>query len=160
MINIRIVYVGKLKERFYIDAANEYSKRLGGYCKMDIVNISEHRLPEKPSALQIAKAQEKERDAIREKLLSRATAVALCVEGLEMNSRELSEFLSRCAANRVQRLCFIIGGSYGLHEDIKSASVLRLSLSKMTLPHNLAQVVLLEQLYRAFTIAEGGKYHK
>ena len=161
MLNIKIICVGKLKERFYTDAANEYIKRLGGYCKPEIVEIPEHRLPSgKPTIAQIETALEKEAVVIAEKLPPGAYTVALCIEGGEMDSAGLSELLSERATNGVSRLCFIIGGSHGLHESIKEKADIKLSMSKMTFPHNLARVMLLEQLYRAFKIIEGGKYHK
>ena len=161
MLNIRIICVGKLKERFYTDAANEFIKRLAGYCKPEITEVSEYRLqPDRPNTTQIEQALEKERAAITLKLPPGALTIALCVEGREMDSPGLSEFLSECAVGGTSHLCFIIGGSFGLHEDIKNNAGVKLSMSKMTFPHNLARVILLEQLYRAFKIIEGGKYHK
>ena len=183
MLNIRIICVGKLKEKFYTDASKEYEKRLSGYCKLEVLEIPECRLPAgyairvtvdrrgsgagvpdtrdaKDKDALIALALEKEGAAIIEKLAAGAMTVALCIEGLEMDSKGLSEFLSECAIHARSRLCFIIGGSYGLHDSVKDNADVRLSLSKMTFPHNLARIVLLEQLYRAFKISEGGKYHK
>jgi len=160
MLNIKIICVGKLKEQFYIDAANEYLKRLGGYCKAEVIVIPEHRLPDDPSDRQIEYALEKERSAINSKLPAGAMTIALCLEGRQMDSRELSDLLADSARRGTSRLAFIIGGSFGLHESIKKEAGLKLSMSKMTFPHNLTQIILLEQLYRAFKIAEGGKYHK
>ena len=142
MLNIKIICVGRLKEKFYTDAANEYLKRLAGYCKLEVVELPEHR-PE-----------------IEAKLPAGALIVALCVEGREFGSFELSKLLTDCAGSGSPRLCFIIGGSDGLDEGIKNRADIKLSMSKMTFPHNLARVMLLEQLYRSFKIAEGGKYHK
>ena len=160
MLSIRIICVGKLKERFYTDAAHEYLKRLAGYCIPEIVEIPEYRLRDGPSAAQIAIALKNESSAIGGKFQAGAMTVALCVEGRETDSSGLSELLTECAGRGSPKLCFIIGGSYGLHDDIKNRADMKLSLSKMTFPHNLARVILLEQLYRAFKIAEGGKYHK
>ena len=160
MLSLKIICVGKLKERFYIDAANEYIKRLSGYCKLEVAEISEQRLPSIPSDAQVAISLGKEHAAIRSSIPTGAYTVALCVEGRELDSEGLSKLISNYATNGASRLCFIVGGSYGLHEEIKAAADDRLSLSKMTFPHNLARVMLLEQLYRAFKIAEGGKYHK
>jgi len=148
MLKIKVICVGRLKEQFYTDAANEYIKRLGGYCKPEILEIPEFR------------ALEKEREAIRKNIPAGAMTIAMCIEGREIDSKGLSELLMECAGRGTSQLCFIIGGSSGLHDDIKSGADLRLSMSKMTFPHNLARVILLEQLYRAFTIIEGGKYHK
>ena len=160
MLSIRIICVGKLKERFYSDAVNEYAKRLAGFCKLEIVEIPENRLPAEPSDLQITNSLDKERSAIRASLPAGAFTVALCIEGQETDSHGLSALLSDCAGRGASRLCFIIGGSYGLHTSLKTTADINLSLSKMTFPHNLARIILLEQLYRAFMIIEGGKYHK
>ena len=179
MLNIKIICVGKLKERFYTDASKEYEKRLSGYCKLEVLEISEHRLPTgseqpairnsqltvsvvnaKSNSAQIEIALDKERSAINRHIPPGATTVALCIESREMDSKGLSEYLTECAVRGASRLCFIVGGSLGLHDDIKKGADLQLSMSKMTFPHNLARIMLLEQLYRAFNIAEGGKYHK
>jgi len=146
MLSIRIICVGKYKEQFYADAAGEYIKRLHGYCKLEVVELPESHSPP--------------RDAILKKIPAGAKIIALCVEGREYDSQGLSDLLMDFAGSGASRLCFIVGGSLGLHEDLKSAADIKLSMSKMTFPHNLARVMLLEQLYRAFTIAEGGKYHK
>jgi len=153
MLRIRVICVGRLKEQFYIDAANEYVKRLAGYCKPEIVEVPECRLPERD-------ALEEEGASILAKVPAGAKTIALCIEGAELDSPGLSELIAGCAGKGESRLCFIIGGSRGLHGSIKSGADIRLSMSKMTFPHNLARVMLLEQLYRAFKIAEGGKYHK
>ena len=160
MLKIKLICVGKLKEHFYSDAAKEYIKRLTAYCKIEIVEVSEQRLPPEPSEASIMAALLKESSAISSALPADSMTVALCVEGNEMSSIELSEFLKGCANSGSSRICFVIGGSYGLHGSIKASADLGLSLSKMTFPHNLARIVLLEQLYRAFNMAEGGKYHK
>ncbi|MCL2045835.1 MAG: 23S rRNA (pseudouridine(1915)-N(3))-methyltransferase RlmH [Oscillospiraceae bacterium] len=160
MLNIKLICVGKLKELFYEDACGEYIKRLTRYCKLELVEISEYRLPNNPSDAQILNALGRESSEILNLLPDGAFAISLCVEGREMDSLQLSSFLSDCANNALSRLCFIIGGSNGLHNDVKKASSLSLSMSKMTFPHTLARVMLLEQLYRAFSILEGGKYHK
>ena len=165
-MHIKIICVGKLKERFYTDAVNEYMKRLAGFCKTEIVEIPEHRLPPgDASGAYIDLSLEKERVAIQrvcsaEHPPAGTLTVALCVEGREMDSIGLSELISICAVSGTSCLCFIIGGSFGLHEDVKNKADIKLSMSKMTFPHNLARVILLEQLYRAFNIIEGGKYHK
>jgi 23S rRNA (pseudouridine1915-N3)-methyltransferase len=160
MLNIRILCVGKLNERFYTDAANEFVKRLSGYCKLEIIEIREHRLPADPSDAQILFALDKEHTAIQSHLPSSAFIIALCVEGREIDSNELSEMLLDCANRGASRLCFLIGGSFGLHDKTKAVANVKMSLSKMTFPHALARIMLLEQLYRAFSIAHGGKYHK
>jgi len=160
MLGIKIICVGRLKEKFYIDAQGEFLKRLSGYCKPEIVEIPEYRLPSDPTDAEINLALEKERAAIEGKVPASAAVIALCVEGEQLSSPGLSSMLEECAGRGESRLCFVIGGSFGLHQSVKDRADARLSMSKMTFPHNLARIVLLEQLYRAFKIAEGGKYHK
>ncbi|MCL2124659.1 MAG: 23S rRNA (pseudouridine(1915)-N(3))-methyltransferase RlmH [Oscillospiraceae bacterium] len=159
-MNIKIICVGKLRERYHIDESNEYVKRLSAFCSAEIVEIAEQRLPSDPSENDIALALRKESLAIIDKIPAGATVVALCVEGDGIDSESLSKFLETEALRGISRFCFIIGGSYGLGADIKKLAHFKLSLSKMTFPHALARIILLEQLYRAFKIAEGSKYHK
>jgi len=159
MITVKIICVGKLKEKFYTDAASEYAKRLAGYCKLEIVELPESRISVQDDS-QISIALEKERGAIEARIPTGAAVIALCIEGRELDSLELSRMICDTAVQGTSKLCFILGGSVGIHEKIKSMSDFRLSMSKMTFPHNLARIMLLEQLYRAFKIAEGGKYHK
>jgi len=149
-----IICVGRLKEMFYTDAANEYIKRLSGYCKLEVIEISENQ------SSNISIALDKERLAIEKNIPPGAATIALCIEGKEIGSRELSDFIGDCTRRGTSKLCFIIGGSNGLHENIKKITEFKMSMSKMTFPHNLARVILLEQLYRALNISEGGKYHK
>ena len=160
MQKITVICVGKLKEKFYTGAVEEYAKRLSRYCKLEIVELPEQRLPENPAPAEIERALAREAEAIRAKLPAGAAVVALCIEGSLHSSEELAALLERQAASGEKGLAFIIGGSCGLHSSIKSAAWLRLSMSPMTFPHHLARVMLLEQLYRSFQIREGGKYHK
>ena len=156
MQKVTILCVGKLKEKFYADAVSEYSKRLSRFCKLDIVELNEERLPEDPSPAQIEAALSREADTIRAKLPPAAMAVALCVEGKQRSSEELA----RLMADSVSHLVFLIGGSFGLHPSIKELAAVRLSMSPMTFPHHLARVMLLEHIYRAYQINAGTKYHK
>lgn len=160
MLGIKFICVGKLKEKFYIDASAEYIKRLAGFCKPEVIEIPEEKLPDNPSQSQIELALQKEGAAIEAKLHSAAVVVALCVEGRQIDSHALSKMLTDCMERGDSRLCFIIGGSHGLSGAIKQRADIKLSMSKMTFPHNLARVILLEQVYRGFMIAQGGKYHK
>ena len=159
-IRVQLICVGKMKEKFYIDAAAEYVKRLSAYCKLQVVELPEERLPSNPSQAQIDAALEKEAAAIRAKLAPRASLVALCVEGRMRSSEELSGLLSDWSSRGGGSLSFLIGGSYGLHASLKAEAWARLSMSPMTFPHHLARVMLLEQLYRSFKIDEGSSYHK
>ncbi|MDD5939053.1 MAG: 23S rRNA (pseudouridine(1915)-N(3))-methyltransferase RlmH [Clostridiales bacterium] len=160
MTNIQLICVGKLKEKFYFDAAAEYTKRLGPYCKLQITELPEERLPQDPSQAQIHAALSKEAAAVRAKLPQGASVVALCVEGRMRSSEELAGLIRTWQNSSARQLVFLIGGSYGLDESLKSEAWVRLSMSPMTFPHHLARVMLLEQLYRAFKINEGSHYHK
>ena len=160
MLSVHLLCVGKLKERFYIEAAAEYQKRLAGYCKLTLVELPEERLPQNPTQGQIEKALAKEADAIRGKLPPSASVVALCVEGRLRSSEELASLMSTWEHSSAKHLVFVIGGSYGLHPSIKAQAWAQLSMSPMTFPHHLARVMLLEQVYRGFKINEGSSYHK
>jgi 23S rRNA (pseudouridine1915-N3)-methyltransferase len=160
MLSIHLICVGKLKEKFYQQAAAEYEKRLSAYCKLTISELPEVKLPQNPSLGEIAGALDKEGDAIRGKIPPNSTLVALCVEGEPKTSEELSAFVEKWAQTPDKHLVFVIGGSYGLHPSLKAEARLRLSMSPMTFPHHLARVMVLEQIYRAFKISEGSSYHK
>ena len=160
MTNIHIICVGKLKEPFYAQAVAEYTKRLSPYCRLTITELSEEKLPDRPSQAQIDAALRKEAAAIRSKLPPRAQVVALCVEGQLLSSPELAKRLQTWEIGPTNQLCFLIGGSYGLDEALKQEAQVRLSMSPMTFPHHLFRVMLLEQLYRGFKINEGSSYHK
>ena len=160
MQRITVLCVGKLKEKFYIDAAAEYVKRLQRSCKLDIVELPEYRLPEEPSPAEIQKALQAEGAAIRERLPKGGAVVALCIEGKPCSSEELSRRMQELAVSGKSQLTFLIGGSVGLAEDLKRQADWRLSMSPMTFPHHLARIMLLEQIYRAFKIISGERYHK
>lgn len=160
MQRITLLCVGKLKEKFYAEAAAEYVKRLSRYCKLELVELPEERLPEDPSPAQIDAALLKEAEAIRAKLPPSSTLAALCIEGRERSSEELARLMAVWASRGESRLVFLIGGSHGLHESIKAQAAEKLSMSPMTFPHHLARVMLLEQIYRAYQINAGTKYHK
>ncbi len=159
MLKIKILCVGKLKERYFESACAEYIKRLSAYAEADVEEIKEARLPASPSEEQIKNALIDEGRRILEAMPKGAFSVALCVEGEEPDS---GAFAAKLALWQVSggKLCFAIGGSNGLSDEVKKSAGYRLSLSKMTFPHHLARVILLEQLYRAFQINLGGKYHK
>ena len=159
-MSVYVICVGKLKEKFYLAAAAEYVKRLGSYCRLQMVELPEERLSAAPSDAQIRAALAREAQAIRAKLPPSASLVALCVEGKEHSSEAFAGLLSAWAQSPAKHLVFLIGGSDGLDEGLKREAWLRLSMSPMTFPHHLARVMLLEQLYRAFKINEGSSYHK
>ena len=148
MLRIQLICVGKLKERFYVDACDEYDKRLQRYCALERVELPESGDLERDGA------------AIFARIPAGSFVVALCVEGELFSSEELAELLSEQTLRGKSRVTFVIGGSDGLSDAVKKAADLRLSMSRMTFPHHLARVMVLEQLYRAFNILGGGKYHK
>lgn len=160
MLHIRLVCVGKLKEKFYADASKEYLKRLSGYCRAEIEELTESRLPPSPTDAEFDAALLAEAGAIESRLLKGGLVAALCVEGTETDSEGVAELLGKAMSSGVPRVTLIIGGSYGLHQSVKNRADVRLSMSRMTFPHHLARIMLLEQLYRGFKILEGGKYHK
>ena len=159
MQRITVLCVGKLKEKFFADAAAEYCKRLSRYCKIEVTELPETRLSEDPSPAEIKKALAAEANAIRQKLEGGAV-VAMCIEGKTCSSEALSQKLAAFALEGKSRVTFLIGGSFGLDETLKKQADWRLSMSPMTFPHHLARVMLLEQIYRACQIAEGTRYHK
>lgn len=160
MQKITVLCVGKLKEKFYLDATAEYAKRLSRYCKLDILELPESRLPEEPSPAQIQQALDAEAAAITAKLPKGGALVALCIEGTPCSSEEMSRKMQQLAVSGSTQVTFLIGGSVGLSEELKRRADWRLSMSPMTFPHHLARVMLLEQVYRAFKINEGSLYHK
>ena len=160
MQKVTILCVGKLKEKFYTDAAAEYVKRLSRFCKLEIIELNEDRLPDDPSQAQIDAALAKEADAIRAKLPSSATIIAMCVEGKTMSSEALAQLMANTASQGQSHLVFLIGGSFGMHPSVKALAAHRLSMSPMTFPPHLARVMLLEQIYRGYQINAGSRYHK
>ena len=160
MQKVTLLCVGKLKEKFYADAVAEYAKRLSRFCKLEIVELPEERLPEDPAPTQVEAALAKEADAIRSRLPTSALVIALCVEGKLRSSEDLARLVADSASRGVSHLVFLIGGSFGLHPSIKALAGERLSMSPMTFPHHLARVMVLEQIYRAYQIDAGSRYHK
>ncbi len=160
MVSINLICVGKLKEKYLISACSEYLKRLQPYCKVKVIEVSEHKLPDNPSASQICDAINKEGKKIIIKIPSNSFVVSLCIEGKQLSSEEMSHYIQQIAVNGKSEFTFIIGGSWGLSREVKDFSDIKLSMSKMTFPHQLARVILLEQIYRSFQILMSTKYHK
>lgn len=160
MMNVTILCLGKMKEQYLRDMSAEYVKRLGAFCRPEIVELTPERLPDEPSPAQIAAALEKEGKALLSRLSPSDKVIALCIEGKLMSSEQLSEKLESFALTGGGNVVFIIGSSFGLSDTVKRRADIRLSMSPMTFPHQLARVMLLEQIYRAFSISAGGKYHK
>ena len=157
---ITVLCVGKLKERYWREAVAEYEKRLSAFCRLSIVEVEEERLPDNPSPADIQRTIEAEGARLLQRVPGGAAIFALCIEGKEIDSPALAATLDRLAVDGTSHTVFIIGGSWGLSDAVKRAARMRLSMSPMTFPHQLARVMLLEQLYRAGQISSGGKYHK
>lgn len=160
MLNLTVACVGTLKERYLRDAAAEYAKRLSPYCKLNIVEVNEARVPENPYLAQINSALAEEGSRLLAKIPSGAYVITLCIEGDTLSSEELGQRLNKITVNGASHIVMVIGGSWGLSPEVKKRADFRLSLSRMTFPHQLTRVMLLEQTYRAFQINLGGKYHK
>ncbi len=160
MVHISIVCVGKLKEKFWTDACNEYAKRLKAFCSFSVVETDEEKLPDNPSPAQIRQTLEREGQRILSGIPKNAAVIAMCIEGKQKTSEMLAKELSDMTVNGVHHIAFVIGGSWGLSEKVKQTASVKLSMSAMTFPHQLARVMLCEQIYRAFQISNGGKYHK
>ena len=159
MLKIDLICIGKLKEDYWRAACAEYAKRLSAYCHFTIKELPECRLPDKPSVAQILAALDEEAAKILE-AAGRSAIVALCIEGGMLSSEQFAEKLDRMCVNGTGSISFVIGSSFGLSDLVKQKAALRLSFSPMTFPHQLARVVLCEQVYRAFQINTHGKYHK
>ena len=160
MLGVTIIALGKLKEKYLRDACDEYIKRLGTLCKLKIHELDPVKLGDNASETEIEKALEKEGKEIMSKIPQGAKVIAMCIEGKQMPSEKLSKFFETTAVSGCGEIVFIIGSSFGLDESVKKRADLRLSMSEMTFPHQLARVMLLEQIYRAFMISNSSKYHK
>lgn len=160
MQKITILCVGKLKEDYWRQACAEYAKRMRRFAEFTVIEVEEERLPDAPSPAQIQKTLEKEGERLLAKVPAGAAVISLCIEGKIISSEELAKKMEETAVSGSGSIVFIIGGSWGLSDAVKQASSFRLSMSKMTFPHQMARVMLCEQIYRAFQITSGGKYHK
>ena len=160
MISIKIIATGDLKESYLRDAIKEYQKRLGAWCKIEEIILKEEKLPDNPTKAQIDKALELEEKKILEKISPKAYIIAMCVEGKQLSSEELAEKISNVTLSGKSELVFIIGSSFGLSNGIKNIADYKLSISKLTFPHQLLRVILHETIYRSLSIINGTKYHK
>ena len=160
MFDITLITMGKLKEKFYISASEEYKKRLSGYCRFSLLELPEVRLPEDPSSAEISAGLEKEADLILSKIPKGAWICVFTPEGKELSSERFAEKLKEIKLSGKSSACFIIGSSFGMAPRIKEKADFRLSMGPMTFPHHLARVMVLEQLYRGEAIQAGSKYHK
>lgn len=159
-MNIKIIALGRLKEKYLTEAFKEYEKRLSAFGKLTLDELEPERLSDNPSDNEIEKALEVEADRILSKIPQNSLVVAMCIEGKQKDSVAFAKLLSDGSLNGKSTAVFIIGSSYGLSEKVKRAADIRLSMSEMTFPHQLARIMLMEQVYRAFTIISNRKYHK
>lgn len=160
MLNVTVICVGKIKEKYFTDALAEYTKRLGRFCKLNIIEVKDEATPDNPSKAEKDLVLNREGERIKSKMPKNGHVISLCVEGMQQSSEELATCIEDLTLRGVSHIVFVIGGSMGIADDIKGLSKTRLSFSKMTYPHQLMRVVLLEQVYRAFTINNGITYHK
>ena len=160
MFDITLIVMGKLKEKFYLSAAAEYQKRLKGYCSFKIVELPEHRLPEDPSPAEIQTGLDKEAELIFAKIPKNSWLCIFTPEGKILSSEEFAGKLKEVKNMGKSSACFLIGSSFGISQKIKDKADFKLSMGKMTFPHHLARIMVLEQIYRAEAIQAGSKYHK
>ncbi|MEE0929542.1 MAG: 23S rRNA (pseudouridine(1915)-N(3))-methyltransferase RlmH [Acutalibacteraceae bacterium] len=160
MLNINIICVGKLKEKYWTQAVAEYEKRLRTFCKFKITEVDEEKISDNPNSSQIETTLEKEGKRILKAVGKGAEIIALCIEGKSVSSPQLAQIFNSIAVKGKSEIDFIIGGSWGLSDEVKKIADIKLSMSEMTFPHQLARVMLCEQIYRGFQISSGGKYHK
>lgn len=159
-MQINIIYVGNIKDKYFSDAVKEYEKRLCAYCKVINTEIKETKIPENASAAQINKAIEEEGEKILSVLPQKSYKIALAVEGAMLSSEELAKKIDSSLTGGYSSISFIIGGAFGMSEKVKKSCDMMLSVSRMTFTHRMMRVIILEQIYRAYNILSGGKYHK
>lgn len=159
-MNIKIITVGKLKEKYLKMGIDEYTKRLGAYCKMELIEVPDEKAPEKLSEAEMLQVKEKEGERILAKIPENAYVFALAIEGKQRTSEEFSKEIEQLGIQGKSNLVFVIGGSLGLSQAVMKRSNTPISFGKMTLPHQLMRLVLVEQVYRGFRIMKGEPYHK
>lgn len=160
MFDITLIVMGKLKEKFYLSAAEEYAKRLKGYCNFHLVELPEYRLPEDPSPAEISAGLEKESELIFAKIPKGAWFCIFTPEGKVISSEDFAQKLKDVKLSGKSSACFLIGSSFGISPSVKARADFKLSMGPMTFPHHLARIMVMEQLYRAEAIQAGSKYHK
>lgn len=159
-MKITVITVGKIKEKFFTDAISEYAKRLSRYCKLEIVEVADEKTPDGVSVSLENQIKEKEGERILAKIPDGAYVVALAIEGKQLDSEELAVQMEKWNVNSVSHIVFVIGGSLGLAPKVLQRADFKLSFSRMTFPHQLMRVILLEQIYRSFRIRNHEPYHK
>lgn len=159
-MNIDIAAVGKIKEKYLAEGIKEYSKRLGRYCNLRILEVEDEKTPENLSDKEMEEAKRKEGERLISRIPDQAFTIALSIDGKQLSSEELSEKLSDIMVGGTSHIVFVIGGSLGLSDEVLARSQMKLSFSKMTFPHQMMRMILLEQIYRAFRIIKNEPYHK
>lgn len=159
-MKITIISVGKIKEKLFVDAIKEYSKRLSKYCKLNIVEVKDEKTKENASQTEEDIVKETEGKRILDKISDSSKVIALAIEGKELDSVELAKQIEEFRISGTSDITFVIGGSLGLHKTVLDRADMKLSFSKMTFPHQLMRVILLEQIYRSFRIINNEPYHK
>ena len=159
-MKITLVTVGKIKERYFEDAIKEYSKRLGRYCRLDIIQVQDEKTPDGAGEAMERQIKDKEGQRILSNIKDGAYVIALAIEGRMLSSEELASRLQKLGVDGISHIVFVIGGSLGLSEEVMRRADFALSFSKMTFPHQLMRVILLEQIYRAYRIMKNEPYHK
>ena len=159
-MNIQVICIGKLKEKYWVDAINEYSKRLSRFCNLDIVELKESLLPQNASKKDEENVKMAEGKEILKAVKEGTYVITLEIQGKQLSSEELSEKIDKLGLEGHSNITFIIGGSLGLSKEVSARADFKLSFSKMTFPHQMMRVVLLEQIYRAFKISRNETYHK
>ncbi|MCF0128973.1 MAG: 23S rRNA (pseudouridine(1915)-N(3))-methyltransferase RlmH [Pseudobutyrivibrio sp.] len=159
-MKISIVCVGKIKEKFFTDAILEYSKRLSKYCNLEIVEVADEKTPDNASLHEEELIKDKEGDRILKNIGDRDYVIALAIEGKQLSSPEMANMVEKLSVDGISSIAFVIGGSLGLSSKVLSRADYKLSFSRMTFPHQLMRVILLEQIYRSFRIIKNEPYHK
>lgn len=160
MLTVNIICIGKLKEKYWTDAIKEYSKRLSAFCRFSVIELPESKTQGEPNKKQISAILEAEGKSVLSKIKQTDYTITMCIEGKNISSEELSKKLDDITVDGKSTVNFVIGGSWGLSDEVKKISDFKLSMGKMTFPHQMARVMLSEQIYRAFQISTNGKYHK
>ena len=159
-MKITIISVGKIKEKYYRNAVAEYEKRLGRYCKLEIIEVEDEKTPDKASVAEEDQVKAREAERILKHIKDDTFLITLEIGGKMYDSTELAQKLEKLGIQGVSHIQFVIGGSLGLHNNICKRADIHLSFSKMTFPHQLMRVILLEQIYRSYRIINGEPYHK
>ena len=159
-MNHTILTVGKIKEKHLSDAIAEYSKRLSRYCKLDIIQVQDEKTPDKPTEVQREQILEKEASRLLPHISDKAFVIALAIDGKQLSSEQLADYIENCGINGRSNIVWIIGGSLGISDTLLKRADFKLSFSKMTFPHQLMRVIMLEQLYRSYRIINKEPYHK